>query len=526
MSNDFRERQEGLSEKENLKVKLAYKTPRAQRRAEFKAMQACPNSPSKFKAVVAGLGRRVENLLTVKCLNNIYGHGLSLSENTIKLVNEFYKRPDIVYTMPGMKDEMIVRENGKKVKMRKLYLTVFIKEAYAIFKEENPSIEISLDSFRKLRPKNVLLLKDTPMDQCKCRLHENFFFMVKALGVSMDKLWEDVLCENESKKLDGKCWKGDCDTCGRGKKFDRSLVVDDDSEVFWKVWEKTESGQIRVNAMNGTKGDLKEKCIQKLPEFQEHVRIKRIQSDAFNSDKKDADSSTLQCDFAMAYSSEYQNEIQSALWSRASINLFTAVFNHGDDTTAKPFLVVTDCKHKDKDAVYTFILKLIEKELANIKDNLVIFTDGPSSEFKNRFMTKFVTDIKALTSKAVVKWKYFATSHGKGSVDGIGGRAKSLVRYATKSQKSGGCVVQNSTEFYNLVKKLMPGVVVMHVSKEEIVNIVEERKPWENAKSVPGIMKVHSIVCEKDGLVELFTDDLNKSVLATVNYGASASESE
>lgn len=25
-------------------------------------------------------------------------------------------------------------------------------------------------------------------------------------------------------------------------------------------------------------------------------------------------------------------------------------------------------------------------------------------------------------------WKYFATSHGKGVVDGVGGRAKSLVR--------------------------------------------------------------------------------------------------
>ena len=145
-----------------------------------------------------------------------------------------------------------------------------------------------------------------------------------------------------------------------------------------------------------------------------------MQAAAFENDKKDENTSVLQCDFAMAYSCEYQDEVQSALWSRASINLFTAIFHHGT-LQPQPYLIVTDSKSKDKDAVSNFITKLVQSESQRLKSKFQIYTDGPTSEFKNKFMTKFITDLKELTDCEVVEWKYFATSHGKGSVAGIGG---------------------------------------------------------------------------------------------------------
>ena len=112
---------------------------------------------------------------------------------------------------------------------------------------------------------------------------------------------------------------------------------------------------MRLNARNGEIEELKELVLEALPSFQEHVRIKCVKLDAVLRDQKDTGKTVLQCDFAMAYSCEYQNEIQSALWSRASVNLFTAVYHH--DETAIPYLIVTDSKSKDKDSVYTFIYK-------------------------------------------------------------------------------------------------------------------------------------------------------------------------
>ena len=72
----------------------------------------------------------------------------------------------------------------------------------------------------------------------------------------------------------------------------------------------------------------------------------------------------------------------------------------------------------------------------------------------------------------------------------------------------------------------MPGAKVLHVSEDEIVKKVAEKKPWDNVQNVPGIKKVHCIVCEKDDRVKLFTDDLNEDVLTTVNYGECESEEE
>ena len=56
---------------------------------------------------------------------------------------------------------------------------------------------------------------------------------------------------------------------------------------------------------------------------------------------------------------------------------------------------------------------------------IIIFTDGPSSEIKNKFMAKLLLIISQEHNEPF-EWQYFATSHGKGVVDGIhvGGAAK------------------------------------------------------------------------------------------------------
>jgi hypothetical protein len=73
----------------------------------------------------------------------------------------------------------------------------------------------------------------------------------------------------------------------------------------------------------GCVGELEDEIIQTWTEVQAHVRTKKIQSNLFQQIKNDQNCSMLQIDFAMSYTCEFQNEIQSALWSRQSVNLFT-----------------------------------------------------------------------------------------------------------------------------------------------------------------------------------------------------------
>ena len=127
-------------------------------------------------------------------------------------------------------------------------------------------------------------------------------------------------------------------------------------EIQWYQWVEDENQVLKKRTKSSCCGELVDLVLQSLPEAQEHTRVKRIQSDAFESLKEA--NRILQIDFAMAYSCEYQDEIQSALWSRASVTLFTAAVFYKE--TTKTYLICSNTKDKGKNTVYTFINCLYE----------------------------------------------------------------------------------------------------------------------------------------------------------------------
>ena len=469
-----------------------FKRPQSLGKAIKRSIRALPQSPRKRKAVVSGLARRfavdIKDKLETSMSRN------SLSNELQDLVTSYYFRPDVSYTMPGLKDEMTVWKNGKKERLRKHYLTMFLREAFAVFKELHPTVSLGFSTFCRLRPANVLLLKNTPKDQCKCKIHENFRMKLDVLDSTLTRqdCWKSILCSDTS-DLQSDCWMGKCDACKDGKLLANRLSSQDDmmaKEIEWLEGENNENDVLKKHTKTGCYAELLELTIETLPEAQEHTRIKRIQSDAFEMLKET--NRILQIDFAMAYSCEYQDEVQSALWSRASVTLFTAaVFYKG---TTKTYLICSDTKDKGKDTVYTFINRLYEHIVKDvpISDGTggdIIFSDGPSSEFKNKYCMRMLYDLGQKFQKDF-SWKYFATSHGKGVVDGVGGRAKSLVRQKSMS-KDGHDVVQSSKDFAKLASELMSATTVMHIDQEEIDEAVAQADPWDDAPAAVGIRSMH-----------------------------------
>ena len=248
---------------------------------------------------------------------------LTSAEEIASCVNYFYLRPDLVYTMPGMKDEIVVWINGGKKRKRKYYMTMYLREAYAIFRELYPQYTISLSMFCQLRPKNVLLLHQTPADQCHCRIHENVFLRLKGLKIVYDSesIWKRIICDAEPSST---CWKMECNACSGGQKFESEL--DGDLSVTWKQWDLVDKGEKKVLECvvhEGCAAQLVEVIKADMNKVIKHVYTKRVQATEFENDKK-SKARVLEMDFAMNYSCEYQNEVQSALWSRGSIMLFTA----------------------------------------------------------------------------------------------------------------------------------------------------------------------------------------------------------
>ena len=155
-----------------------------------------------------------------------------------------------------------------------------------------------------------------------------------------------------------------------------------------------------------------------------HVNIKQIQSLQFQEDLQNPEAHVLQMDFSMSYSCEYQNEIQSVLWSHESVMSFTAAMTYKAE--CKTFLIVSDSRDKGKDTVAAFIDFLYNHFDATDTMEDIIWSDGPTSEFKNKYMVKFLQFVSQKYDQQF-SWKSSANSHGKDIVDGVGGRAKSLV---------------------------------------------------------------------------------------------------
>ena len=97
---------------------------------------------------------------------------------------------------------------------------------------------------------------------------------------------------------------------------------------------------------------------------------------------------------------------------------------------------------------------------------------------------------KDLQKNTGMSWKCFATSHGKGVVDGIGGRSKSLVRQAVMSKANSiRPIVQSAQDFAKEATKLMPSTTILYVSEAEIPIFTEKTsnhtRNFENACSIP-----------------------------------------
>lgn len=91
---------------------------------------------------------------------------------------------------------------------------------------------------------------------------------------------------------------------------------------------------------------------------------------------------------------------------------------------------------------------MIEKEHGQFQ-NIYIFSDGCSSQFKNKVITRTLPDFVSEFDCKVFEWNYFGTSHGKGAVDGVGATIKRKVWQMTKTKH---IILENAFSFYRCAR--------------------------------------------------------------------------
>ena len=126
------------------------------------------------------------------------------------------------------------------------------------------------------------------------------------------------------------------------------------------------------------------------------------------------------------------------------------------DSESESIVFVSDDLNHTKYSVYVFmdyIIDYLKKKFSSI-NTLNIFSDGAGSQFKQKFLFSNLYHWEQ-EHQLNLKWNFFATSHGKGVVDGLGGSVK---RSVWRHIRSGQAHITTAEQYTSVGKERNPNV--------------------------------------------------------------------
>ena len=210
-----------------------------------------------------------------------------LPADLITKVQQFFARDSVSRQAPGIRNYVIVQQEGKKIKLQKRHLVLSLCEVHALFVNEFPEVEISLGKFCSLRPDNVVFSK-MPRNVCLFQHYDNVNLLCSSLHkvvpefpADSSTLVSSLVCDAGSEE----CMTGKCKKCP----IKLEEIVGDahlDKPLEWFQWERKEckitikkgvekiSKRVMKVRINGTVKEAINSLSKKMPAFLEHVFIK------------------------------------------------------------------------------------------------------------------------------------------------------------------------------------------------------------------------------------------------------------
>ena len=311
-----------------------------------------------------------------------------------------------------------------------------LKEAHVLFLNES-DFTIGFSKFCQLRPQHVLPLTLRDHEQCMCRYHENIELLacgIKKLLPNFPSTAEDVVEYTLCDSFNENCIDCRCDICDVHLIEDFTDGCDTQSPCTYYQWQPGELGTEKVPHQSSL-DDAIEMLAKQLQPFSRHVFDMRRQHFEIRHLKNTLPrgSIILQTDFAENYALKHQREIMSAHWANSSVTIYTGMV-YVRDAPEEPlwhqsFAIVSDDPNHDKRAVYAFnqqILADVQETLPWNIEHVHYWSDGPANQFKNCFTINNLLHHEE-DYGSTADWSFFATAHGKGPIDGIGGEVKRQV---------------------------------------------------------------------------------------------------
>ena len=112
--------------------------------------------------------------------------GPSLPPETVFIISSFCESDDISRVMPGKKDFISVKKEGKREHIQKRLILSDLRGVYCEFKERYPYHKIGFSKFAKLRPKHCVLAGTHSV--CVCTIHQNVKLMLLVKEIQIPEL--------------------------------------------------------------------------------------------------------------------------------------------------------------------------------------------------------------------------------------------------------------------------------------------------------------------------------------------------
>lgn len=168
----------------------------------------------------------------------------------------------------------------------------------------------------------------------------------------------------------------------------------------------------------------------------------------------------------------------------------------------RSLVIVSDCNNHDAIAVHVFIEIITDfvKSISETVNKIYYFSDGAPQQFKN--FKNFINLYYHENDFGIpAEWHFFATAHGKGPCDGIGGTVKRLAARASLQLAVDKQITTPRELFaWASAPDNLPNMTVKFASEEDYnktVNDLTER--FAKTKPITGTQQLHSIIPDKDG---------------------------
>ena len=219
-------------------------------------------------------------------------------------------------------------------------------------------------------------------------------------------------------------------------------------------------------------------------------------------------------DFSENYSFVLQDAAQGFHWnnSQATIHPFVAYYT---DRSGKlchlSYIVVSEALQHDTTAVFLYqrcFIAFLKRFLPSTTQprKIMYFSDAAGSQYKNR---KYFINLCHHEEDfgILAEWHFFATAHGKGAYNGIGGTVKRLAARASL-QKPYNDQVMTPHQLFDWASCSISAVRFDYCSSDDYE--AEEKKLEERfakSRTIPGTRKLHSFIpVSNDGIkVKLFS---------------------